>query len=874
MTVEEKLDRILPYVTNPGRYIGGEANQVRKDPETVLASMALVFPDVYEIGMSHNGTKVLYHLINREPDLAAERSFAPWKDMAEKLKETGLPLYTLESYRPVSSFSAIGISLQTELNFTNVPFVLELSGVPAFSKDRSESDPFVIGGGPCMANPEPVAGFYDLFVIGDGEILAVQILRIIGEGRKKGLSRRVILEQLSALQGVYVPVLLDMIRNTRGEWVPEADFARGSFTGSKGIRRHWVEVLSRNDYPVKNVVPNMNLIHDRFSVEVMRGCTQGCRFCQAGYWYRPNRELAADDVIDLAREGLAATGERTIGLLSLSTADYGQAEAVTNYLLQDDGFEGVDLSLPSLRANSYGQSLAQKVGAMSNSHSATFAPETGSERLRKIINKTISDQDMYEAAEGVFKNGYHNIKLYTMVGLPDENLEDMKSFCGLIEGLVRIGKKYSPWNTVHPNIGIFVPKPFTPFQWVGFMDREKVMAHIQFVRDYFRGNKNVKITWSDWELAHVEAFYSRGDRSLTPMIYEAYRKGMIFESFSEGFQYTGWQELWNQFGWSPASAFENRDLDEVFPWDFIHAGTSKSYLKAEYKKAFTVTADPVPDCKWGDCQHCGIPGNYEDIKLSGAPARHIAGNLSFEEVKKLVEDRKKTQHEIRHYQIHFRKTRLAKYLAHHVTIEIFEKALRRLKIRFHYTQGFNQRPVIKNMGALPLGMESHAEVFLIQLRQDLAGDLQIWANRFSEILPDGLDVISIRELGNSRMPVITSADYRVAAELPGYPDPDVLVRKHQEGFAELTVINREKILRVGDLIEKLWVEEGNLCLRVRANSSGATVSPYVLVAGLAGCSVDQIRVLPVIKQSVAMEDYLPKGKKLPETVDSFPAEAG
>lgn len=853
MRFEDKLETILPRVTNPGRYIGGEANLIKKDPEKILASMALVFPDVYEIGMSHNGTKVLYHLINRESDLAAERAFAPWPDMVAEMKANDIPLYSLESYRPIRDFSAIGLSLQTELNYTNIPFLLELAGLKAFSRDRSGADPFIIGGGPCMANPEPVADFYDLFVIGDGEILAVQILRMIGEGRRAGLSKLQILENLAGLKGVYVPVLLPMRPNSFGELVPDTDSARGAYHGSKGIKRHWVDVLNKEDYPVKNVVPNMNLVHDRFSVEVMRGCTQGCRFCQAGYWYRPNRELAADDVIDLARTGIEQTGERTLGLLSLSTADYGQAEAVTNFLLQDPGFEGVDLSLPSLRANSFGQKLAQKVGAMTNAHSATFAPETGSERIRKIINKTISDQDMIEAADSVFRNGYHNIKLYTMVGLPTENLDDMKAFCGLIDSLVAVGKKYGHGNTIHPNIGIFVPKSFTPFQWTGFMEKEKVMAHINYVRDHFRGNRNVRVTWSDWELAQVEAFYSRGDRRLSGMIYEACQRGMIFESFSEYFNYSGWQEIWHKNGYDIGSTFRWRELDEVFPWDFIHAGTSKSYLKAEFKKAFKEDSDPVPDCKWGDCQHCGIPGNYEDIKLSEKPVVHSAPDLTVEQVRELVETRKKQQHTIYHYRIVFRKTGLSKFLAHHVTIEIFEKALRRMKIRFQFTQGFNQRPVIKNMGALPLGMESNCELFIIQLRDPLPGDLFQVAKDMSEKLPAGMDVLSIEQVPNSRVPTISSCMYRLI--LPDHEtiSPSDILASWNRSDWNPTVVNREKTIDIRQEIITLQTDDKDLWLTLRTNGSGATISPYAILAGLTGRATADTRLWKVVKERMTIE---------------------
>ena len=449
ISITDALPRILPKVKNPGRYLGGEANQVVKDPASVVGSIALVFPDVYELGMSHNGTKVLYHLFNREPDLAAERAFAPMPDMAEQMRKLEIPLYALESYRPVSSFTAIGISLQTELNFTNVPYLLELAGLTAFAKDRADGDSFIIGGGPCMANPEPVADFFDLFVIGDGENLAPQLVRLMGEGRRAGKSKAEILRELSEIRGVYVPSLLDVTQNARGEIVPAVEASQGPFLRAKGIKRHWVEKLDAADYPVTNPIPHMQLVHDRYSIEVMRGCTQGCRFCQAGYWYRPNREWNADDVIDLARKGMDATGERELGLLSLSTADYKPVEKVLDYLVESEEFDGVDLSLPSLRANSYGQGLARKAAALTGGKSATFAPETGSERIRKMINKTISDQDMYDAAEGVFRSGLHNIKLYTMIGFPTENLDDMEAFCGLIRNLNKIGRKYGSRNTVH-----------------------------------------------------------------------------------------------------------------------------------------------------------------------------------------------------------------------------------------------------------------------------------------------------------------------------------------------------------------------------------------------------------------------------------------
>jgi radical SAM family uncharacterized protein/radical SAM-linked protein len=847
LDIKAAIEPILASVQNPGMYIGGEPNQVVKDPKDVSADMVLAFPDSYQLGMSHNGTRVLYHLINKESDLYAERCFCPLPDMGDLLKENNIPLYSLETFRPLSSFTSIGISLQTELNYTNVPYMLELGGVHAFQKDRGELEPFVVGGGPCMANPEPVADFFDLFVIGDGELLAPQILKVMGNGRQLGKTRKEILVDLSEIPGVYVPSLVDTILNDRGEHVANVETYAGAYERAKGVKRVWIDVLNKDDYPVANPIPNTGVVHERFSVEVMRGCTQGCRFCQAGYWYRPNRELEPDAVIDLAKQGMKATGERELGLLSLSTADYGQVESVTDYFVEQEEFKDVNLSLPSLRANSFGQELAAKVNVLGGGKSATFAPETGSERLRKLINKTISDKDMYEAAEGVFQNGFSNIKLYTMVGLPTENLDDMEAFCGLIEGLVNIARKHGGHKTVHPSIGILVPKPFTPIQWCGFMPREKVMEHINYVRNRFRYNKNVRITWTDWETACVEAFFSRGDRSISSLIYKQYQKGKIFETFMEHFDYASWEETWKEANYPIDRVYQDIDLEASLPWDFIHAGVSKLYLKSEYKKMFVEDPKPIPDCKWGDCQRCGIPGNYQDTQLAEDPKQHTSKSKSLEELKALHKERKSESPNFFSYLLTYEKTGLSKFLPHQALIKHLEKAFRRLEVPLKYSKGFHPRPVIKNAGALPLGLESRCEIlvmdFLIQLQKP-----KKLAEELSAILPEGIRILSLEPSRKGKFPRVETVSYKL------FNHPASLYKHTSLGELGTVTSFKGREYDLNQEILNIWQEDEDVCFTVRTNESGGGISPYLVYSYLLGCDEKAVRSLKVQKTDVVFAE--------------------
>ncbi|MCI5601280.1 MAG: TIGR03960 family B12-binding radical SAM protein [Hallerella porci] len=837
MNIFEKLGQVLPLVESPARYMGGEANSVVKDPSKLLARMAFVFPDLYEIGLSNNGLRVLYHVVNRDPELLMEVAFAPWDDMAEQMRKNDIPLYTHATWTPVREFDVVGMSLQTELNFTNVPYVLELAGIAAFSKDRKEEDPLVIAGGPAMANPEPVADFFDAFNIGDGEEMLPHILRTVGECKKRGMSRLEILEEIAKIDGVYVPAFRKVIPGEFGMFVP-AEPAKGSYEHTNGVRRIYVPELKKEDYPVKNLIANMRLVHNRYSVEVMRGCTQGCRFCQAGIWYRPCRELPPDDVMDLAKAGLKATGENELGLLSLSTADYKPIEALTDSIIDDAFFDNVDVSLPSIRVSSFGQSLAEKVAALKGGRSGTFAPETGSERLRKMINKTITDEDMYNAAEHAFSSGFNKIKLYTMVGFPTENDEDMEAFCGLIENLVKIGRKYLRGAQISVSMGILIPKSFTALQWAGFMDKDLALAHVQFVHRRFFKHPNVKVTWADWETSRLEAFYSRGDRSISKLIYEAYKRGMIFESDNHRIRPKDWEVLWKDFGYDESWIYETRKKESVFPWDFMHVGVTKAYLWNEYQKGFNPEvfkdAKPVPNCKWGECQHCGIPGNGKEVRLADNPEKYKAPSRTPEEIKKLVAARRPVYDKRYTYKLTFQKLGLSRFLPHQNMLSAFVRTFSKAGIPLRYSEGFSPKPRIINMGALPLGLETVCEILgaetlvLLDLSPENKSKL---IEELSAPFPMGMKILDIEPIDyklSSHFPTSVTYSYQ-PKEIPAD-----LMQKFIDKKLPIVQNHRGQEIDLNEHICNLKIANGKIFIRVKCNNQGGTASPYPLFGGLMG----------------------------------------
>ena len=599
-------DDILLKIEKPARYLGNEVNHVVKDPEGKIR-FAMCFPDVYEIGMSHLGIQILYDLLNAREDVYCERVYSPWMDLDEVMRKKQIPLFALESQDPIKDFDFLGITIQYEMCYTNILQVLDLSGIPMLAADRGEDDPIVIGGGPCAYNPEPLADFFDIFYIGEGETVYDALMDAYKANKAAGGSREQFLEMAAAIPGLYVPAFYDVAYNEDGTI---ASFGPNRSCAPAVIDKQVVTDLSSVRYPEKPLVPFIKVTQDRVVLEIQRGCIRGCRFCQAGMVYRPNRERELDYLKEHADKMLNATGHDEISLSSLSSSDYSELEALTDYLIQTCENRKVNISLPSLRIDAFSLDVMSKVQDVRKS-SLTFAPEAGSQRMRDVINKGLTEEVILNGAGQAFEGGWTKVKLYFMLGLPTETEDDMKEIAHLSE---KVARRYYeiPKDQRHGKCQItasssfFVPKPFTPFQWAPMCKAEEYMRRAHLVNDEFKAQlnrKSLKYNWHDAQVTVLEGVMARGDRRIGKLIEEAYRLGCLFDSWTESFH----NELWMQ-------AFENtgidlefynlreRSEDELFPWDFIDIGVSRKFLRREWERAMKETV--TPNCRM-QCSGCG-----------------------------------------------------------------------------------------------------------------------------------------------------------------------------------------------------------------------------------------------------------------------------
>ena len=831
---ELSIQDILPLVQMPSRYLGGEVNSIRKKWDATRLHIALAFPDLYEIATSHFGIQILYSILNQQESILAERVFAPAADMEEQLRQNHKALGSLESRTPLHRFDIVGFSLLYELNYTNMVNMLDLGGIPLQAKERDESHPLVIAGGPCMCNPEPVAPFFDAIVVGDGEAVILQMTEAWMKWRTSNHPlRQDLLLAWSRIKGIYIPSFFDPAEETKS-----ADYLIPKIENYRKIERAVVADLDEADFPLDPIVPFGKPIHDRLRMEIARGCTRGCRFCQAGMIYRPVRERHPQKVLDFIKRSLKGTGYEDLSLLSLSTGDYSCVAPLINKIMKFGRQDRLAVSLPSLRAGSLTPELMELIKKVRKT-GFTIAPEAGSQRLRDAINKNITEADIFETVKNAFSLGWKLIKLYFMVGLPTETDEDVEAIADLVKRLQKATQQTGKRPRINVSVASFVPKPHTPFQWEAQISLEAARAKINWLKDALQ-LPGIQVKWQDPRVSMIEGVWARGDRKLTNVLIDAWKSGCRFDGWSDFFDFDRW-----------LAAFEKNEIrtndftvgpfktGQPLAWEHIDMGVERSFLLKEKKRAFE--GELTGDCRGGSCRSCGVC-DFDRLQPITFPDSSF--HCEEEKAKPLEEQSDRNAK----YLVNFKKMGAARFLGHLEMVKIFIRSLRRAGVPLKYSKGFHPMPKISFGDTLPMGMQSEEERMMVVLEEAMAPEKLML--RLAEQLPDGFEITGCTPL-DKKTGAPEASQQRYLVELrDGFFN-----QKDLDSFLENTEVKIEKKNKKGKPVVvdlKKAITEIELLDRCRARMSlGRDKEQLVRPAGVLktvfGLTEEQILTAAITK---------------------------